>query len=131
MPIFELKSFDDLAISPVSFVNKVVLFDFWEVWCGPCIASMPKVDSLFEKYKTQGLLVYGLMSEQEQLGAARLLVNKRNIRFPMLVSNQKIKSMFGINAVPTYTLINRKGVIIYITEGLSEALDSEIRKALL
>jgi thiol-disulfide isomerase/thioredoxin len=130
MPFFELASFDNKLVTSANIANKVVLFDFWEVWCGPCLASMPTVDSLFQKYRAKGLEVYGMMSEKDQLDAAKLLVNKRKYTFPMLLANENIKKSLGIIAVPTYVLVNKQGIITYISEGFSEALESEIRKAL-
>ena len=32
--------------------DKVTLIDFWEVWCGPCIASFPKVENLKNKFSS-------------------------------------------------------------------------------
>jgi thiol-disulfide isomerase/thioredoxin len=129
-PAFALKTFDDRSVSTAQLGGKVVLLDFWEVWCGPCIASMPKVQSLYENYKTKGLEVYGLMSEKDQLAAARLLVQKTKIDFPMLVADQQLLKAFGINAVPTYILIDKKGNIRFTSEGFSEQIENEIKKLL-
>src|SRR5579863_659621 len=42
------------ATSLESFRGKVVLLDFWGTWCGPCVANLPKVHALHEKYKDRG-----------------------------------------------------------------------------
>jgi len=130
LPSFTLNSFKSGSVSTDQFKDKVVLLDFWEVWCGPCIASMPKVQSLYEKYKDKGFEVYGMMSEKEQLETARLLIEKRKISFPMLVGNKDVLKDFGVNAVPTYVLVNRKGKVSFISEGFSDELETEIRKNL-
>ena len=130
IPVFALTSFTSTPVSTVQFKNKVVLLDFWEVWCGPCIVSMPKVQSLYDRYKSQGLEVYGMMSEKAQLETARLMVEKRKIGFPMLVSNAKVMEDFGVNAVPTYVLIDKKGNISFVSEGFSDQLEEEIKKNL-
>ena len=31
--------------------GKVVFINFWATWCPPCIAEMPTIDQLHEKYK--------------------------------------------------------------------------------
>jgi thiol-disulfide isomerase/thioredoxin len=127
---FELRSFNDKLVSSASFAGKVVLLDFWEVWCGPCIASMPKVNDLFKKYNHQGFEVFGMMSEEEQLPAAMKLVEKNGLLFTNLISQKAIKKQFNIIAVPTYILLDRSGKVNFITEGFTVNLETEIQRLL-
>ena len=130
LPSFALPLFDSSGVVTSDFKGKVVLLDFWEVWCGPCIASMPKVQALYEKYERSGLQVYGIMSERDQLDPAKKLVEKRGVRFPNLVSNPEVNERFGVAAVPTYILIDRKGIVQFISEGYSDVLDKLIASLL-
>ncbi|MBC7854284.1 MAG: TlpA family protein disulfide reductase, partial [Pirellulaceae bacterium] len=40
--------------------GKVVLLDFWAVWCGPCIATFPHLNEWNKKYSDKGLVIVGL-----------------------------------------------------------------------
>lgn len=73
-PAFHLPLLQGDSVSSASFLGKVTLLDFWEVWCEPCLASMPKVRQLYQKYSNRGFQVYGLTHDVQQLDVARRLV---------------------------------------------------------
>jgi thiol-disulfide isomerase/thioredoxin len=47
-------------LSDADLKGKVVLLDFWAVWCGPCIATFPHLREWQEKYADKGLVIVGL-----------------------------------------------------------------------
>src|SRR6185503_6586623 len=49
----ECKTIDELK-------GKVVILDFFAHWCGPCIASLPSMRSLYEDLKPKGLEIIGV-----------------------------------------------------------------------
>lgn len=43
--------------------GKIYLVDIWATWCAPCLAGMPKLNQLQQKYKDKGLEIIGITSE--------------------------------------------------------------------
>ncbi|MFN8289481.1 MAG: TlpA disulfide reductase family protein [Chitinophagaceae bacterium] len=130
LPGFSLTSLAGKETASETFKGKLVLLDFWEVWCGPCVASLPKVQALYEKYRQQGLEVLGIIHQAEYLESAKGLIQKMKAGFPMFTGNSRTKALFNVNAVPLYVLADRNGTIVWISEGYSEMLEEIIRKYL-
>lgn len=40
--------------------GKLYVLECWATWCGPCIAAIPHVDALYDKYESKGLRVIGV-----------------------------------------------------------------------
>lgn len=47
-------------LSAEELKGKVVLLDFWAIWCGPCIATFPHLREWQEKYSEKGLVIIGM-----------------------------------------------------------------------
>ena len=49
-PAFNLRSMDGRKVSLESLKGKVVVINFWGIWCGWCVKEMPDLQKLHEKY---------------------------------------------------------------------------------
>lgn len=129
-PYFSLESFDGKAISSNDFKGKVMLLDFWEIWCGPCIEAMPKIMALYDNYHSRGLEIFGITNDLKQLSSARAFSERKQINFPLLIGNEQVKKDYRSEAVPLYVLIDRKGIIWMVSLGYTDELEKKIAEAL-
>src|ERR1700738_2926032 len=92
--------------------GKPLLVEFWATWCPPCRKSIPHLNKIYAKYKSQGLEIVGITDEDEAT------VKKFQRQIPMeynvaINTPQSVYQQFGINAIPTAFLVNKAGRIVW------------------
>ena len=126
VPELLLVTFDKKTINLRNFESKIVLLDFWEYWCGPCIQSLPKIQSLANSYSSKGLLTIGITTDN--IDKSQKLITKEGITFMQTQGNSDIKTTFRLKSVPLYVLIDRQGIIRSIFYGYSNDIEKNIIK---
>ncbi|KQC32652.1 hypothetical protein AAU57_04420 [Nonlabens sp. YIK11] len=107
--------------------KKLTLIDFWEIWCGPCIQSFPKIQNLNDTY-SDNLQIIGVVTEDYDF--AQDLVKKRNANFLNLRGNKDLKKEFRVFGVPNYFLVDEKGIVLHQYVGYTEKIESDIKEYL-
>lgn len=127
---FQLKTFAGKEVSTRPTSAKVLLLDFWEVWCGPCVQSMPKVQALADKYGAEGLEVVGVLMDPNSQESAEKMINKKGVTFPQALGNPEIRPYFRVFAIPQYVLIDQNGIIQQVFRGYDKDMEKQIKRLL-
>ena len=107
--------------------GKVVLLDFWGVWCAPCVAEAPKLVALYDKFHDRGLEIIGLDTLDTPDRVAEFVATHK-FRWVQTIEAEKgpIQTLYRINGYPSYLLIDRDGTIRLAAAGSSTDLDREV-----
>jgi len=133
-PKFNLKDLDGNDISLAALKGKVVVVDFWATWCGPCIASMPAMNTVQEKLKSRDDVAFVFVdtwqTETDKKQNAADFLKKNNYPFHVLLDNEdKVVADFKVNGIPTKFIIDKTGNIRFKSVGFGgndEALIDEV-----
>jgi thiol-disulfide isomerase/thioredoxin len=94
--------------------SKLILIDFWAVWCYPCLRSMPDLVNLYNKYKSNGLQIYAISLDRDYYH----WVNKcreKNLSFILVNDpygfNGKACTDYKVTSIPHKILIKNGKVI--------------------
>ena len=55
--VIEIKSVEEFNKILKDYPNKIIIIDFWAVWCGPCMFFAPIFKKLHEEYKNEFIFV--------------------------------------------------------------------------
>ena len=113
---FSATDLDGNPISLQQYRGKVVLLDFWGVWCGFCIDEMPNLKRLHDTYKDQGFDIIGVSLDDKE-PALRDYIKENDIQWRQIYSGKRweedpLAQQFKITGVPSQWLIDRDGKLI-------------------
>ena len=94
MADFSATDLDGNPISLQQYRGKVVLLDFWAVWCGPCIGEMPNVRKVYDAYKDMGFDVIGVSLDTDE-SELRQYLEVCNIPWRQIFSGDRMAESTG------------------------------------
>jgi peroxiredoxin len=121
-------------ISLAALKGKVVIIDFWASWCAPCKEEMPILESLYKRFKDQGLVVIGVSVDNETENAKKFL-SAVKVSFPIVHDGGKtVADKFKPPRMPTSYVVDKAGKIRFVHEGFrkedGKKLEEEVMKLL-
>ncbi|HJS23739.1 MAG TPA: redoxin domain-containing protein [Pyrinomonadaceae bacterium] len=135
-PLPELIADEWIEQQPVKLTDlrgQVVLLDFWAPWCGPCRYTLPNMSRWQTTFKNKGFVILGVtkyyghgggeaLAPPEELVYLREFRKRNSLPYGFVISDANTNEFhYGVFSIPTSYLIDRKGVVRYISLGASEA----------
>lgn len=117
-PDWQLTDAEGKVHSLSEYRGRVVVLDFWATWCGPCKEVMPRMQKLYEKFKDQGVVVFGVNS-WEKKDPIELMKQKR-YSYGLLLKGEEIAEAYKVTTLPAVYMIGTDGRIIYCHEGVDD-----------
>ncbi len=107
------------AVDASKFRGQVVLVEYWATWCAPCIAEIPGIRSVYEKYHDRGFEVLAVSLDEDRDQLAKFLgenqvpwtvlcgrsADDSGMRQPMVVT-------YAIDTAGRNFLVDRQGQIV-------------------
>jgi cytochrome c-type biogenesis protein len=116
-PDFTLSALDGSAIRLSDLRGKVVFLNFWATWCGPCRAEMPSMDVVYQRLKRRGFDILAV-NIRESPASAGAFVKEYKLGFPVVLDRDgRISAEYGIQAIPTSYIIDKRGLVISMLVG--------------
>jgi len=128
---------EPVSISELNAQGKTVLIDFWTYTCINCIRTLPVLQSLYERYEDQGLVIVGVHTPEfpferdpENVAAS---IEQNGLTYPVVQDNDYgTWNAFSNQYWPAKYLIDSGGRVRYVHfgEGAYETTENAVRSLL-
>ena len=116
--------------------RKIVVLDFFQVTCKPCIAELPAIKSFYNAWKDDGRVLFYMVGVGESIEKLKKFQEDYNVHeLPMLSDPYFVccKS-FGVKSFPVTMIIDRQGIIKFVLKDkqpkINEILTENLKKLL-
>jgi thiol-disulfide isomerase/thioredoxin len=132
-PGFTLQDLNGKSVSLSDYRGKVVVLEFWATWCPPCRAAIPGLETLYTKYKNQGLVILAVsMDNSADWDFVKSFVKDYRMTYPVLKGTDAVASQYRVRAIPLLLVLDKKGNIVKQHVGFvyEDALEKDVKELL-
>lgn len=121
IPDFTSKDMNGSQVDNEIFAEyELTLVNLWGTWCSPCVAEMPGLQKLYEKYHQNGLNIIGVTEDakgNEEL--VQEIVDTQEVSYTILYPDDQFYDDFVslCFTYPTSVLVDSEGKILEVIEG--------------
>jgi Thiol-disulfide isomerase and thioredoxins len=115
---FELTDIDgsDKWISEIVSKSKYLYIDFWASWCAPCIAEVPHLKEIYQKYNDKGFEILGISIDTNRSSwkAGLKRIDTPWVHLVDSTGGEDLMKEYKFRGVPYGLLVDNTGRIIEV-----------------
>ena len=122
---FEAKELAGTTVRLRDLRGKVVLLNFWGIWCKSCRQEIPHLAALDQAWKEKGLVVLGA-DYGDAPKDLEPFVKELGMTYPILIEDA-LTDLYEVLVYPTSVVIDREGRVRLRVEGYREESFEEMK----
>lgn len=121
---------DDRPRSLANLRGKMVVLDFWGVWCGPCVSAIPAMQELADRYEARDVVFLGIHTADGNVEEINKLKKLKEWTSPSAVDRGTTIldgvtcNSYGVSGYPTIVILDPEGKIAYRSDVMPEDVKS-------
>ena len=111
--------------------GKVIVVNFWATWCAPCVKEMPSFETLYRRFRSQGLTVLAVSLDKDRSAKVQEFVDKYKLSFPVLLDTEGVaEKLYPSFTIPFTYVIDKQGRVVARIDGAKDWESPETFKAI-
>jgi thiol-disulfide isomerase/thioredoxin len=103
-PTWSLPDLSGQTVHSSDFRNKVLMLDFWNTTCDPCVEELPHLARVHQNFSPEGLALFSLVQDPSDVNV-EYFVQTRGIPYDVARMTPGIETAFGGTIAPTTKFI--------------------------
>ena len=110
--MLQFSDLDNNIFNIQKFKGKNLLINYWATWCNPCLAEMPYMVELYEKYKNEDDIIFLFLSREELKTIKNYIPKDENLQRLPIYKIITDDEFFATSGIPTTFIINSDGEVL-------------------
>ncbi|AYL96030.1 TlpA family protein disulfide reductase [Mucilaginibacter celer] len=120
IPDLQFKNTEGNLSSIQTLHNKVVFVNYWATWCPPCIAEMPTINQLYNKYRNDEHVKFIMVDVDGDLRKAKAFMDKNGYSLPLYTQTNAVPDSLMNGTIPTTLVFDKQGKLIFKHAGVAD-----------
>ncbi len=132
----QLKDINGAPIKLADYSGKVVIINMWATWCGPCRIETPELVALSKEYKSRGVELIGLTTQNNDPNVEKIkeFLRANQVEYPTVYDDGsfagQLTQLTRARSVIPQSFVVRDGYIIKHFEGFDpRSTPAKLRQA--
>jgi thiol-disulfide isomerase/thioredoxin len=110
VPDFSLKDLNGKTVKLSDYKGKIVMVNFWTVWCKYCNQEIPELDKLDKELEKENDVIILAVDVEESADTVRKYIDSNKIGLKVLLDSKgSVAEIYGVSGFPTTYFVNKDG----------------------
>ena len=110
--MLQFSDLENNIFSIQNFKGKNLFINYWATWCNPCLAEMPYMAELYEKYKEEEDIIFLYLSREKLETIKDYIPKDKSLQQLPIYKIVTDDEFFATSGIPTTFIVNSDGEVI-------------------
>lgn len=110
-----------------TFKGSVILVNFWATWCPPCVAEMPGLQDLYDRYQGKVSFLFVTSDKKQRVFD---FMNSKDYSFPVYFEASRSPEPLISKSLPSTYIIDQNGKVVVEKVGAADWNSPKVHRLL-